>query len=127
MRSVSNVRAGRDLAAFTIRFLALVALAASAPSALAQVADELGEERPRSAELARSLAAGHRVSVERGAGELSSFSDEQYRAAGVVVHQLQLRQERLVLDTEAYVDTHLIRHLQAGAAATDGRPRGGTS
>ena len=33
-----------------------------------------------------------------------------------LLHQLQLRQERVVLDTEGYVDTHLIRHLQAGAA-----------
>ena len=31
-----------------------------------------------------------------------------------LLHQLQLRQERLVLDTESYVDSHLIRHLQAG-------------
>jgi alanine dehydrogenase len=31
---------------------------------------------------AHLVAAGHRISVERGAGELSSFSDEQYRAAG---------------------------------------------
>jgi biopolymer transport protein ExbB/TolQ len=30
-----------------------------------------------------------------------------------VVHQLQLRQERLVLDTESYVDEHLLQHLQA--------------
>ncbi len=30
-----------------------------------------------------------------------------------VVHQLQLRQERLVLDTEGYVDEHLLQHLQA--------------
>jgi len=29
-----------------------------------------------------------------------------------VVHQLQLLQERLVLDTETYCDEHLIRHLQ---------------
>jgi biopolymer transport protein ExbB/TolQ len=29
-----------------------------------------------------------------------------------LLHQLQLRQERLVLDTETYVDDHLIRHLQ---------------
>ena len=29
-----------------------------------------------------------------------------------VVHQLQLVQERLVLDTETYCDEHLIRHLQ---------------
>ncbi len=36
-----------------------------------------------------------------------------------LLHQLQLRQERLVLDTESYVDTHLIRHLQAGAASAD--------
>ena len=30
-----------------------------------------------------------------------------------VLHQLQLRQERLVLDTEGYVDEHLLQHLQA--------------
>ena len=29
-----------------------------------------------------------------------------------VLHQLQLQQERLVLDTETYVDRHLVRHLQ---------------
>jgi biopolymer transport protein ExbB/TolQ len=29
-----------------------------------------------------------------------------------LVHQLQLKQERLVFDTENYVDEHLIRHLQ---------------
>ncbi len=29
-----------------------------------------------------------------------------------VVHQLQLRQERLVLDTETYLDRQLIRHMQ---------------
>ncbi len=29
-----------------------------------------------------------------------------------VVHQLQLQQERLVLDTETYLDHHLIQHLQ---------------
>jgi biopolymer transport protein ExbB/TolQ len=34
-----------------------------------------------------------------------------------LLHQLQLRQERLVLDSESYVDSHLIRHLQAGGAA----------
>ena len=28
------------------------------------------------------------------------------------LHQMQLRQERTVLDTENYLDTHLIRHLQ---------------
>jgi biopolymer transport protein ExbB/TolQ len=28
------------------------------------------------------------------------------------LHQMQLRQERAVLDTEIYLDTHLIRHLQ---------------
>jgi biopolymer transport protein ExbB/TolQ len=33
-----------------------------------------------------------------------------------LLHQLQLRQERLVLDTETFVDSHLIRHLQAGNA-----------
>jgi biopolymer transport protein ExbB/TolQ len=31
-----------------------------------------------------------------------------------LLHQVQLRQERLVLDTETYVDSHLILHLQAG-------------
>jgi len=30
-----------------------------------------------------------------------------------VLHQLQLRQERLVLDTGGYVDEHLLQHLQA--------------
>ena len=30
-----------------------------------------------------------------------------------VLHQLQLRQERLVLETEGYVDEHLLQHLQA--------------
>lgn len=30
-----------------------------------------------------------------------------------LVHQLQLMQERLVFDTENYVDEHLIRHLQS--------------
>lgn len=29
-----------------------------------------------------------------------------------LLHQLQLRQERLVLDTETYLDEHLIQHLQ---------------
>ena len=29
-----------------------------------------------------------------------------------LLHQLQLQQERLVLDTETYVDEHLIQHLQ---------------
>jgi len=29
-----------------------------------------------------------------------------------LMHQLQLQQERLVLDTETYVDEHLIQHLQ---------------
>ena len=29
-----------------------------------------------------------------------------------VLHQLQLQQERLVLDTETYLDSHLVRHLQ---------------
>ena len=28
------------------------------------------------------------------------------------LHQMQLRQERAVLDTENYLDSHLIRHLQ---------------
>jgi biopolymer transport protein ExbB/TolQ len=31
-----------------------------------------------------------------------------------IVHQLQLTQERLVFDTENYVDEHLIRHMQTG-------------
>ena len=44
-----------------------------------------------------------------------------------LLHQLQLRQERLVLDTEAYVDTYLIRHLQAGAASPDHPQRGAAS
>ncbi len=30
-----------------------------------------------------------------------------------VLHQLQLSQERLVLDTENYVDRHLLANLQA--------------
>ena len=30
-----------------------------------------------------------------------------------VLYQLQLRQEQLVLDTESYVDEHLLQHLQA--------------
>jgi hypothetical protein len=29
-----------------------------------------------------------------------------------VLHQVQLQQERLVLDTESYLDRHLIRHLK---------------
>ena len=29
-----------------------------------------------------------------------------------LLHQLQLQQERLVLDTETYTDSHLVRHLQ---------------
>ena len=29
-----------------------------------------------------------------------------------VLHQLQLQQERLVLDTESYVDARLIQHMQ---------------
>ena len=29
-----------------------------------------------------------------------------------LLHQLQLSEERLVLDTETYCDQHLIRHLQ---------------
>jgi biopolymer transport protein ExbB/TolQ len=43
-----------------------------------------------------------------------------------LLHQLQLRQERLVLDTEAYVDANLIRHIQSGAAVSD-RQRPGTA
>jgi biopolymer transport protein ExbB/TolQ len=31
-----------------------------------------------------------------------------------LVHQLQFNQERLVFDTENYVDEHLIRHMQSG-------------
>lgn len=34
-----------------------------------------------------------------------------------VLHQLQLQQERLALDTETYVDEHLIQHLQVPAAS----------
>ena len=30
-----------------------------------------------------------------------------------VLHQVQLVQERLVLDAESYVDEHLLQHLQA--------------
>jgi len=30
----------------------------------------------------------------------------------LMLHQLQLRQERLVLDTEAYLDEHFIRRMQ---------------
>jgi biopolymer transport protein ExbB/TolQ len=37
-----------------------------------------------------------------------------------VLHQLQLQQERLVLDTETYVDRHLVRHLQLAAVTTQG-------
>jgi len=44
-----------------------------------------------------------------------------------LLHQLQLRQERLVLDTEGYVDTHLIRHLQSGAAPPEHSGRGAAS
>ena len=29
----------------------------------------------------------------------------------LVLHQLQLRQERMVLDTEDYLDTHVVRHM----------------
>jgi hypothetical protein len=29
-----------------------------------------------------------------------------------LLHQLQLTQERLVLDSETYLDQHLIRHMQ---------------
>jgi biopolymer transport protein ExbB/TolQ len=34
-----------------------------------------------------------------------------------VLHQLQLQQERLVLDTEFYVDRHLVRHLQLASVS----------
>jgi hypothetical protein len=30
-----------------------------------------------------------------------------------LLYRLQLQQERLVLDTETYVDEHLIQHLRA--------------
>ncbi len=33
-----------------------------------------------------------------------------------LLHQLQLQQERLVLDTESYVDQHLVQHMQASPA-----------
>jgi biopolymer transport protein ExbB/TolQ len=42
-----------------------------------------------------------------------------------LLHQLQLRQERLALDTETYVDSHLIRHLQAGSSHQELPPRSG--
>jgi hypothetical protein len=32
-----------------------------------------------------------------------------------VLHQLQLQQERLVLDTETYLHSHLVRHLQVAS------------
>jgi hypothetical protein len=32
-----------------------------------------------------------------------------------LLHQLQLQQERLVLDTESYLDQHLIQHLQVSS------------
>ncbi len=35
-----------------------------------------------------------------------------------VLHQLQLQQERLVLDTETYLDRHLVRHLQVATPST---------
>lgn len=41
-----------------------------------------------------------------------------------LLHQLQLRQERLVLDSESYVDSHLIRHLQAGSATSTQQRQG---
>ena len=31
-----------------------------------------------------------------------------------LLHQLQLQQERLVLDTQTYLDQRLIQHLQVG-------------
>jgi biopolymer transport protein ExbB/TolQ len=34
-----------------------------------------------------------------------------------LLHQLQLQQERLVLDTETYLDLHLIRHLQVPSSS----------
>jgi hypothetical protein len=30
-----------------------------------------------------------------------------------ILHEVQLAQERLILDAEQYVDDHLIQHLQA--------------
>jgi biopolymer transport protein ExbB/TolQ len=42
-----------------------------------------------------------------------------------LLHQLQLRQERLVLDAESYVDNQLISHLQAGRAAFESPGRSG--
>jgi len=30
------------------------------------------------------------------------------------LHQLQLAQERMVLDTETYLDQHLLRHMRSG-------------
>ena len=37
-----------------------------------------------------------------------------------LLHQLQLRQERLVLDTEMYLDRNLISHLQVAGSAQAG-------
>ena len=37
-----------------------------------------------------------------------------------LLHQLQLHQERLVLETETYLDEHLIRHLQVGGGGREG-------
>jgi hypothetical protein len=34
-----------------------------------------------------------------------------------VVHQLQLMQERLVLDTDVYVERNLIRHMHSRGAS----------
>jgi hypothetical protein len=30
------------------------------------------------------------------------------------LHQLQLAQERMVLDTETHLDQHLLRHMRSG-------------
>jgi biopolymer transport protein ExbB/TolQ len=39
-----------------------------------------------------------------------------------LLHQLQLMQERLVLDTETFLDTRLVRHLKVTSAATGSGP-----
>lgn len=36
-----------------------------------------------------------------------------------LLHQLQLRQERLILDVESYVDDHMVNRLQGGGSAQD--------
>jgi len=42
-----------------------------------------------------------------------------------LLHQLQLQQERLVLDTESYLDRHLIRHLRVTPTAASSDVRQG--